>query len=94
MIEHVSEVGTVTCSIGVVPEESSERERGGVHVHVRQRCYTGVIQVLYTGVIQQESTQGDSIYVVPVLRLSVYILRQNSSLITHVNTVSYVHVLS
>ena len=48
MIEHVSEVGTVTCSIGVVPDESSEREGGG-YMYMYDR---GVIQVLYTGVIQ------------------------------------------
>ena len=44
MIEHVSEVGTVTCSIGVVPDESSEREGGG-YMYMYDR---GVIQVLYS----------------------------------------------
>jgi len=43
VIEHVSEVGTVTCSIGVVPDESSEREGGG-YMYMYDR---GVIQVLY-----------------------------------------------
>ena len=49
MIEQVSEVGTVTCSIGVVPDGGYKGvQHGGYNRGVQQGGATGVQQVLYS----------------------------------------------